>query len=439
MKSFFITIFLVLTTVFLLHYYVVGQATYGDGIYYWSLTRSLAIDQDIHLANELTHYYNPENNNSHTPLATEGYDLTPTQKAWSRYPPGASLFWLPFFLFAYKGSSIFNIFGAAIPLHGYGDIFQISVGIGNILFITAALIILYKFLRFFYTQSVVMLTLVTLVFATNLLYYASIDVLNSHPFSFLLSTVFIYSWYISLRKRSFGMWVFLGFLLGLLVTTRTQDMTFVTLLGTETLLKIYDRKNRRAAIKGFFIPILLCGLGFIIGLFPQLTTWQILFGSITTSPYLSSEKSFDFLHPHFIEILINTKTGLLYYSPVLLIALYGFYFFRKRQKIVFYSLLVSFLAQYYLIASWNAWHQGASYGIRMMITSFPLFALGLAQVIMVLKVSLSLKKVVGIAILFIVLNICMILLFLLVVQDPTYDRGKNTQELLWENMKFTAF
>jgi len=54
----------VLVGMFLGHFWLVGQAVYGDGRYYWAAARSMWIDHDLYLKNELRHHYSPVSNNT---------------------------------------------------------------------------------------------------------------------------------------------------------------------------------------------------------------------------------------------------------------------------------------------------------------------------------------------------------------------------------------
>ncbi len=57
-KIIFFIFFPLLSFAFLLHYWIVGQAVYGDGIYYYAYTRSLYKDHDLNFSNEFSHSYN---------------------------------------------------------------------------------------------------------------------------------------------------------------------------------------------------------------------------------------------------------------------------------------------------------------------------------------------------------------------------------------------
>ena len=72
--------------------------------------------------------------------------------------------------------------------------------------------------------------------------------------------------------------------------------------------------------------------------------------------------------------------------PILLLGLLVFFFFlfavyktNNKQKILFFTtLLVIFLIQVYLDSSVSDWWGGDAFGQRRLISSFPLFAFGLA-------------------------------------------------------------
>jgi hypothetical protein len=162
----FFGIFPFLVGVFLLHYIIVGQAVYGDGIFYYAFTRSIYKDHDIQFKNELGHHYSHENNNRavEEPL---GYvhDYTKTGYTVNRYPIGAPIFWLPAFFLADTISHIAHFFNSSISTLGYSDIYQICVGISNILFVSIGLYILSFELKKYFSNSIV---LSTLIFITSM-------------------------------------------------------------------------------------------------------------------------------------------------------------------------------------------------------------------------------------------------------------------------------
>ncbi len=413
--------------IFLCHYFIVGQAVYGDGIYYYSYVRSLVVDKDLDFRNEFNHHYNWKNNNS---LKEDGGDnyvqRTKTGYFPNKYNIGAPLTWIPTFLIAYILSFIVNVF-YPISLYGYSDIFQLSVGVSNVIWIFLGLLILYKFLLSSYGAKTSLLTTSSIIFSTSLLYYGAVDVVNSHPSSFLFSVLFLVSWYKNKDNFSWKKGVELGSILGILALIRTQDFIFYFPVLVYSLIK--NKKNLHKVV----IYLSIIGTSAFIIFIPQLLIWKILYGSPFNNPYFLGGEGFNFLNPHLMQLIFSSKVGILYTSPILLISIY--FLFLKWKNLFVFSLLMIILLQFYLISSWSGWSQGESYGVRMLISSYPFLSIGLAEFYKFLIKKTSFMLALLVVAVFSILNMALILVFLLFGQNPTYIEGINSQNIIFERLK----
>lgn len=410
--------FFFLATIFILHYFVVGQGVYGDGIYYYAYTRSLYKDGDIRFQNELGHYYNPINNNA-IEERTLGSVPTPTTTGYipNKYPIGASLAWLPAFIIGNTLTSIGILFHNSLSTIGYSDIYQISIGLENILFVVLGLLFLYEFLRDIFSKKIAVLTTSLILFGTNLFYYGSIDVINSHPFSFFLSSFFIYIWWTSRRKRKIKKWMLLGFLYGLLVMTRTQDGIFIVLIIIEQFIKKQRTLNNVKAYMSF-------GISAFTAFLPQLLVWKIIYGNFFVSPYLQSGESFRLTRIHLLDLFSNPKIGLIYWLPCIVLACIGLFFWQNKSKTISLYAFGFFFVQLFIISIWSGWNQGESFGIRMIISTYPLISVGIGNLLT--KISKKNILLVSITVFVILWNILLVGKFLLYHKGPTFDLGKET-------------
>lgn len=361
------TVFCFIAVIYLLSFSakaIVNQKTvYGDGRYYYSWLHTILIDHDIDFRNEYREYGINEPDSA-SGLPRNVYSL------------GPSLFWIPAFAW------VRNIFGS----DGYGFGYQFVVGFANVLSVIAGLAILYKTLQQYFEKEVSVLTILGIAFATNLFFYGSLDTVNSHSISFFLSTVVLH---IFLNQKNPFV---LGLFIGLLTLMRTQDALFLLLL-----LPSFS-----------FIQLILGTLGFVTSLSPQLASWQLLYGTMTKSPYLDADHIFTWFQPHLVDVLISPLNGLFYWTPILALATLGFFvprFPRSPPKYLFLGIIA---LQLYVIASWSFWWQGESYSGRMFISVLPLFAFGLASILSGLKRQHS----IGMVTIFSFVNISAIVLYL---------------------------
>ncbi|TSC85283.1 MAG: Uncharacterized protein G01um101416_974 [Microgenomates group bacterium Gr01-1014_16] len=374
------------------HYWLVGQGAYGDGRFYWAVARSIWIDHDLDLTNELRHHYSPKSNNTFYEYIDPSPMHEDEKKQAFFLPIGTSLAWLPWMVMGEAVAPVKN---------GYSDAYQIAAGFGSVIYAVVGLFLVYKLTNWW--------TAMAILLATNLVYYAGWDALNSHPVSFMLAAMFVFVW--SKTKNAF----LLGALLGMMTAVRTQDAVFgVMLLG---------RKDKLAMLMGFGLAMA-----------PQLYIWQHFYN--WQIPYWGTGQNFNWLRPQIWGVLINAKTGILWTAPILLAGWWGL---RKLA----WPLRLAVLLQFYVVASWNAWDQAAAYGPRMLISSYPIVALGIAKSLRYLTLDPSPdpgegnqkegiffgegKKKVLVLIFLGVLNLAMITRFHLWVKDPTVDIGEVTR------------
>ena len=411
MSKLLVIIWIVLTGIFLFRFSITKQAVFGDALYYWSYARSLYFDHNIDLQNELTHTYGPNTNNS--TKESQGNKVIIPESLAHHLPIGSGLVWLLPVAVADGIVSFTNIYHPTLARNGYSDTYQIVTGIWNILLIIAGLSLLVRVLEIVYSRKIVFLSIILIVFSTNLLYYASIDPINSHPPSFFLSCLFIYLWYTSREKRSILRWIFLGTVVGFLATVRTQDMALLSVPIIETLLLLRKRATSGiSAITSLFFYLVGCVVGFL----PQLVVLYVVFRSVM-SRYLASDNAFSFTDMHLLGVIADPKIGLLYYSPIIFIALAGLYLRRKKEHMLTTIMLLGFLFQLLVISTYNGWRQGEAYGIRMLISTYPLLVFGLCEVLEYLSKKISFYPLLIICLLSIINNIQAILFFILLVHN----------------------
>lgn len=325
-------ILLLVTVVYILGFFAhalyLRKTVYGDGIFYYSWLRSVVIDHDINFQNEYAYFHIQQ-------------PTTPQQLPGNKYSVGPALLWFPTFLWI-------HVF---VRGDGYQLWYQLTTGITSIFFVAIGLLLLFRLLNHYFSQTVSIVTITAIAFTTNLFFYGSFDTVNSHGLSF-----FAACFYLLLLHAKEKKFFFIGIALGILGIIRMQDLIYGILL-----LPFIRWKH-----------VLQVSLGFLVIFSLQLLAWQALYGQFWISPYLTGGEGFTLARPHLLEVLLSTRSGLFFWTPMLFLGLAGL-LLKNR---VF--LLVIFL-QIWIVASWSTWGQGASYGGRMFVSILPLFAFGLAH------------------------------------------------------------
>lgn len=318
-KRWIFVIFFFYILTFLSHALFLQKTVYGDGIFYFSWIRSVVVDHNINFTNEYSHF------------GVHAYG--------NKHPIGTPLFWLPWYAQAH----------AIIQKTGYELPYQLFVGFISVLASISGLILLFRLLTKNFPRTAALLAVLSIAGATNLLFYGSIDPVNSHAISFFAATVFL-SFLFSKKVSPF----LTGCALGFCALVRPQD----SVLG----LLAFPKYN-----KTFF-------LGALLAFFPQLLAWYLLYGTPWTSPYLSGGESFTWWSSHFFDVLFSPTNGLFLWTPITLLAIVGFLFWKDSRRVWFITL---FILEVAIIGSWSIWWQGASYSGRMLVSTLPILAFGL--------------------------------------------------------------
>lgn len=379
-KYFYYIIFALLCSIFLLHYVITGQAVYGDGVGYYAHLHSWVIDDDWNYTNEYQHRYSPENNNALTPENTETVQIvgvTKSGRASNHFFPGTAVLLLPFYITAHFITQFLIFWGNNLAHTGYSDVYQISVGIGSIVYVTFGLYFLEKLLVIFFPASTQLkLVILILLCATPLIYYGSYDVINSHGVSFFLSSLFFYLLFLDVKKY----WITMTVVAGLAMLVRFQEILLSVIYFLSLFEKLLQKKISFEKLFSITLPYLLI-LAFV--LVPLYIYWFETFASITEHTYIQafinerqSVSEIDFLGPAF-----NSQNGLFIKSPLLLILFsYFIWLLLKRKKRRYWQLAVFFFFQYLVITFQGGW-SAAAFGGRMFISSLPFFAVLLADLL----------------------------------------------------------
>jgi len=318
------------------------KTVYGDGRFYYSILRSVAIDHDLHFDNEYAHFEIEEATTS------QGYKK-------NVYAIGPALFWLP----------AFTLVHPILNGNGYTFSYQYLIGLVSVVYTLLGFLLIYRVLHPLIKPVSLSLALIALAIGTNLLFYGSLDTVNSHGLSFFVATL-LFTLLIQ-KQHAF----LIGVVIGILSLIRSQDVVFIILLFPALSL---------------FIPAFF---GILLAFIPQLIVWQVMYGTFLTSPYLSPYHYFDIYHPQIANVLFSTQNGLLLYTPLVGVSLIGLCLTKFPSFIKRWSIIAVFIAQLYIVSSWSFWWQGESFSGRMFIGVLPFLSLGFIAFIEKFAVKIS--------------------------------------------------
>lgn len=336
---------------------------------------------------------------------------TKTNALLNRYTLGEALMLLPFFL-AGHGLTLMS----DQPRNGFSFFYQYSVGLAGLCYMLVGLLFLRSLLRRYFDRGVVLATLTCILLGTNLFHYGTYDALFSHIYSFCLFCLFLYFiplWYEGPNyKRS----CLLGFLMALILLVRPANLLVLLFFPLYDLNRSGLKRRARFLFRQYRYLLLMLAL-FCLTLLPQFIYWKFLTGKWILFSYQNS--SFNFANPQFFEVLFSARKGLLFWSPLLLLALFGLWKLRSHAPGYWLPSLVVLPLILYLISSWPHWWFGKSYGHRGFVETLAILAIGLAALFSSLKWR-WLKGAVGL--------VCLWCLFLSTAQMLQYWKGITPQD-----------
>jgi hypothetical protein len=285
-----------------------------------------------------------------------------------KYTLGQALLFSPFFFAGHIYASITDTYIA----DGFSYPYQISIGLGMLLYSFIGLYYLRKVLLKYFTDVATAITLLVIVFATNYLDYAAIDGAMTHNTLFTLYAILIYCVIQFYQKPSLQNAILIGFFSGLATLTRPTELISLLIPLLWGIKNLEDIKFRIAFLRKEPKYLIITLIIFLLIISVQFVYWKWVSGHWIVYTY--GEEGFDWLQPHFINGLFSFKAGWLIYSPIMILSLIGFINLFKNQREHFYSTLVFSLIFCYVCFSWKEWWYGASLGQRAMIQAYPILA-----------------------------------------------------------------
>jgi len=384
---------------------------HSDGARYYSYIISYIILKDFSFNKSIDEYYTGEirgfiyysNTGNYLPKSTIG----------------VAIMALPFFLIAYLLSMIFGY-----PLDGTSLLFQHAFGLSGIFYGFLGIIILIKILKKFFSDKVIALSIIAVVFGTNLFHYLTLDSGFSHSFSFFLFALWIFiliKWYDNPKAYKYP--IFLGLILGLITLVRLTNIIVVFILIFYGIVDFKSLKERIFFFKKNLSRIAIIIIVFLLSFLPQLIVWRIGSGSWFINYYHSYRdlELFSF-PPHIIEVLFSVRAGLFFWSPILIFSIIGFYYLKKKDNGLFFPILIFSIFNLFVIASTTIWWYGGSFGHRGFVESYAFLIFPLAY----FYSSLSSKKIKTIVLIFTFLFIAYSLLQMYLYWESKIPAGNVT-------------
>lgn len=317
----------------------------------------------------------------------------------NKYPVGVAIMESPFFFVAHLLSLLRDAVTGSFTATGYSNLYQYAILVAGIFYWVLGTSVLYallvKYLHF--SKDVSVITCVLVTYATNLFHYASYDACFSHIYSYALFNLFLYylCWYEERARNKnesnklYQTCIF-GLLAGLIFMVRNTNIIFVVtyvFYGVKDFTTLKQRAKEIIAPKRA-VPIVITGF---ITLLPQLCYWHAITGKWFVYSYGSNEP-FYWGNPQIVNFLFSVRKGLLFWSPILLLALIGMLYAYKKRQQLYTGVIVFLVLILYVSSAWWSWYYGGSFGQRVAVDFMGVFAIFIAYLYTYIEKQAALKN-----------------------------------------------
>ncbi len=288
-----------------------------------------------------------------------------------KYSLGMALLNAPGFFIAH----IISLTSAYKP-DGFSLPYQYAWAISGLVYTTIGIWMFRKILLEFFDDKITSILIILIILGTNYFQLTAFEGFISHNYLFTLYTLIVWftiKWHQNQRWQ-YAFW--LGLSMGLAVLVRPSELVCFFIPLFWGISSIESLRTKLILVKLNFVHVILMAIGAVIAGFPQLLYWKYTTGQWFYYSYNNAGEGFDLLQPYLLNVLFSFRKGWLIYTPVMIFAIAGFFNLFKKNRPMFYSILVYFVVNLYIVSSWTCWwYAGGSYSQRALLSSYVLLAL----------------------------------------------------------------
>jgi len=338
----------------------------GDGVGYFAYLPSVVAHGTFDMAPTFDQFLE-----ANTPVWSPNLQHHLANGMTANYKPvGSALLALPFYLLTHL---------VMLLIPGYQDPalgmeYQLAFTEASLFYIVVALVLIYRFTRSLWDAAPAGLAVAAVIFATPLTAYIFFEPSYYHTFAVFAVTAFAIYVYRTHSSRRPLQWALAGILGGLATITHVNEVLFLALIPIESIGLVAQRRWswRMLTNYGAFAA------GALVSGLPQLVTDKIMFGQWL--PVAAPNISFDFLHPHLVEVLFSTQQGWISWTPLVAVALLGMPFLIRRLGWFGFGLVLVAAGEVFLNAALSDWSGGLAFGLRRLTDQTLVLALGFGAV-----------------------------------------------------------
>lgn len=167
----------------------------------------------------------------------------------------------------------------------------------------------------------------------------------------------------------------MGLLAGLIFDVRNPNVIIIIFYIFYDVVSVANIKNRFAKVMKLE-KIFPCIIGGVLGILPQLLYWYAMTDNFFIRSY-PSEETFSWFMPHIINGLFSVQKGLVFWSPIVGLAICGLCYLKRYDK-SYFAIIAVIVMHMYITFSWDCWTYGGSFGQRPFVDMYVFYAIGLA-------------------------------------------------------------
>lgn len=370
----------ILVLLFVISLAFVNPWVRGDGVGYYAYARALVIDHNLRFEQDWRNA-NPSYRDGR--VDAEGRiradQYTSTGYLDNHFTVGPALIWIPFLEATHLMVLCANRLGAGIPPTGYSWPYLDTMAFVTALAGFLGLFISFRLARKYFPERWAFGATLGIWFASSLPVYMYFNPSWSHAQSAFMVALFLWYWDYTRERRTPAQWFLLGLTGGLMIDMYYPNALFLLAIAVECCAGVREwvrSAPRTVRITQVFENYALFAGALLLAFSPTLITRRVIYGSVFTTGY-EGPSMWHFKAPLLGRVLFSTDHGLFSWTPVLILACAGLVFLFLRDRRIGTVAILSSIAFYYLISSFQNWDGISSFGNRFFVSLTPVFVLGL--------------------------------------------------------------
>ena len=287
-----------------------------------------------------------------------------------RFNSGIAIMYAPFFLGGHVAAHL-----TGHETDGFSKPYQWAIILSGLFYTLAGVWFLRKALISLFSDRVVAITLALVFIGSNVFFFCTWG--NDAPHIYIFTLYALILWLTSRWMKSPRAWhaIALGLVTGVTLITRPSEIFILLVPVFWGVWNIDTLKDKVMLVWRRKRDVMLIILFTALAVLPQLLYWKFATGQWIYNSYDDPQSGFNFTEPRFAYVLTGFRKGFYIYSPMMIFATIGFYHLYKYKRELFLSVLLFFLANVYLIASYSSL---VSYGWRAFVQAHAVLSIPLA-------------------------------------------------------------